>query len=114
MGAFTVFLGTITGIMITDVYWFVYRTHVSVPAMYQPHGRCKYTFCCFSVPPTIPGVRNACNFRIWSIPSKPKTLGKDRCQESPANIYPPGESGSGSEYQLECRRSHPSLAVREL
>ncbi|KAH9976618.1 cytosine-purine permease [Lactifluus volemus] len=41
MGGYTVFLGPITGIMITD-YWLVHRTRVDVPSMYQPHGRYRY------------------------------------------------------------------------
>ncbi|KAF8502914.1 NCS1 nucleoside transporter family [Russula emetica] len=79
MGGYTVFLGPITGIMITD-YWLVHRTHVDVPAMYQPHGRYRYTYglirscksllsnnwraaaaMIVSVPPTMPGLINSIN-----------------------------------------------------
>ena len=71
MGGYTAFLGPITGIMITDVsfrsssssrnfeinyagfvaqYWLVHRTHVDVPAMYQPHGRYRYSYGVVSLP----------------------------------------------------------------
>ena len=63
MGGYAAFLGPITGIMVTDVstglsllsggsetgsfyiqYWLVHRTHVDVPAMYQPRGRYRYKY----------------------------------------------------------------------
>ncbi|KAN0105611.1 NCS1 nucleoside transporter family [Russula decolorans] len=72
MGGYTVFLGPITGIMIAD-YWLVHRTHVDVPAMYQPYGRYRYTHgvnwraaaaMIVSVPPTMPGLINSINTNI--------------------------------------------------
>jgi len=75
MSGYTVFLGPITGIIITDVsshtpfihpplsfakgfesncgldqYWLVHRTHVDVPSMYRPHGRYRYTYGAVSLP----------------------------------------------------------------
>ncbi|KAI0275993.1 NCS1 nucleoside transporter family [Russula aff. rugulosa BPL654] len=72
MGGYTVFLGPITGIMVTD-YWLVHRTHVDVPAMYRPHGRYRYTYgvnwraaaaMIVSVPPMMPGLINSINKNI--------------------------------------------------
>jgi len=72
MSGYTVFLGPITGIMVTD-YWLVHRTHVDVPAMYQPHGRYRYTYgvnwraaaaMIVSVPPLMPGLINNINTNI--------------------------------------------------
>lgn len=72
MGGYTVFLGPITGIMVTD-YWLVHRTHVDVPAMFQPHGRYRYTYgvnwraaaaMIVSVPPMMPGLINSINTNI--------------------------------------------------
>ena len=42
MSGYTVFLGPFAGIMVTD-YWLVHRCKVDVPAMYNPHGRYRYT-----------------------------------------------------------------------
>lgn len=60
MSGYTVFLGPFAGIMVTDVrtlrdnflactdipsqYWLVHRGRVDVPAMYDPHGRYRYSF----------------------------------------------------------------------
>lgn len=62
MNGYTVFLGPFAGIMVSDVchvhvsplrfypsfrraqYWLVHRGKVDVPAMYQPHGRYRYTY----------------------------------------------------------------------
>ncbi|KAH9057611.1 NCS1 nucleoside transporter family [Lactarius vividus] len=72
MSGYTVFLGPITGIMITD-YWLVHRTHVDVPSMYRPHGRYRYTYgvnwraavaLLVSVPPTLPGLINSINTKV--------------------------------------------------
>ncbi|KAI0297023.1 NCS1 nucleoside transporter family [Multifurca ochricompacta] len=72
MNGYTVFLGPITGIMITD-YWLVHRTRVDVPSMYRPHGRYRYTYgvnwraafaIIVSVPPTLPGLINSINTKI--------------------------------------------------
>lgn len=72
MSGYTVFLGSITGIMKAD-YWFVHRTHVDVPAMYRPHGRYRYQYgvnwraaaaMIVSVPPTMPGLINSINTNI--------------------------------------------------
>jgi NCS1 family nucleobase:cation symporter-1 len=72
MGGYTVFLGPITGIMVTD-YWLVHRTHVDVPSMYRPHGRYRYTYganwraaaaMIVSVPLTLPGLINSINTNI--------------------------------------------------
>ena len=69
MGGYAAFLGPITGIMVTDVsaclsslsggsetdgsfnaqYWLVHRTHVDVPAMYQPRGRYRYRYGVVSI-----------------------------------------------------------------
>jgi len=60
MNGYTIFLGPIAGIMITDVrpadscwlyplphiivqFWLVHRGRVDVPAMYDPSGRYRYT-----------------------------------------------------------------------
>ncbi|EJD55067.1 NCS1 nucleoside transporter family [Auricularia subglabra TFB-10046 SS5] len=42
MSGYTVFLGPIAGIMISD-YYVVHRGALDVPALYQPHGRYRYT-----------------------------------------------------------------------
>jgi len=42
MSGYTVFLGPFAGIMIAD-YYIVHRCKVDVPAMYDPHGRYRYT-----------------------------------------------------------------------
>ncbi|KAH9001891.1 NCS1 nucleoside transporter family [Lactarius hatsudake] len=64
LSGYTVFIGPITGIMMTD-YWLVHRTRVDVPAMYRPHGRYRYTYgvnwraaaaMLVSVLPTFPGL----------------------------------------------------------
>ncbi|KAI0309766.1 NCS1 nucleoside transporter family [Amylostereum chailletii] len=69
MNGYTVFLGPIAGIMVTD-YWLVHRTHVDVPSMYRPHGRYRYTngvnmralaALIVSVPPNLPGLINSIN-----------------------------------------------------
>ncbi|KAH9064377.1 NCS1 nucleoside transporter family [Lactarius vividus] len=69
LSGYTVFIGPITGIMMTD-YWFVHRTRVDVPAMYRPHGRYRYTYgvnwraaaaMLVSVPPTLPGLIHRIN-----------------------------------------------------
>ncbi|KZV64629.1 cytosine-purine permease [Peniophora sp. CONT] len=64
MNGYTVFLGPIAGIMVAD-YWIIHRSNVDVPAMYDPHGRYRYTggvnwralvaLIC-SVPPNLPGL----------------------------------------------------------
>ncbi|KAI9512129.1 NCS1 nucleoside transporter family [Russula earlei] len=72
MSGYTVFLGPITGIMVTD-YWLVHRTHVDVPSMYRPHGRYRYTYgvnwravaaLMVTVPLTLPGLVNSINKNI--------------------------------------------------
>lgn len=42
MSGYAVFLGPFAGIMISD-YYIVHRCKVDVPAMYDPHGRYRYT-----------------------------------------------------------------------
>lgn len=42
LGGYTIFLGPMTGILITD-YFIVRRTHVSVPDMYDFHGIYRYS-----------------------------------------------------------------------
>ncbi|KAI0258157.1 NCS1 nucleoside transporter family [Gloeopeniophorella convolvens] len=72
MNGYTVFLGPITGVMITD-YWLVHHTHVDVPSMYQPHGRYRYfhgmnwraaAALITSIPLTLPGLINSINTNI--------------------------------------------------
>lgn len=72
MSGYTVFLGPIAGIMISD-YYFVHRGALDVPALYQPHGRYRYTAginwragvaLLVSVPPNLPGLINAINPEI--------------------------------------------------
>ncbi|THH16283.1 hypothetical protein EW146_g4322 [Bondarzewia mesenterica] len=72
MNGYTVFLGPIAGIMVTD-YWFVHHTHVDVPSMYRPHGRYRYHYgvnwralvaLIVSVPPNLPGLINSINTNI--------------------------------------------------
>ncbi|EJU01806.1 cytosine-purine permease [Dacryopinax primogenitus] len=69
MGGYTVFLGPICAIMIVD-YWFVKHQKIDVPALYDPHGRYRYTAginwragaaLLVSVPPNLPGLINAIN-----------------------------------------------------
>jgi NCS1 family nucleobase:cation symporter-1 len=43
MNGYTVFLGPFAGIMVAD-YWLVHRGRVDVAAMYDPHGRYRYTY----------------------------------------------------------------------
>ncbi|TFY79951.1 hypothetical protein EWM64_g4056 [Hericium alpestre] len=92
MNGYTVFLGPIAGIMVTDVrtlfspaiihltfflyiiqYWLLHHTHVDVPSMYRPHGRYYYTYgvnwralaaLIVSVPPNLPGLINSINSNI--------------------------------------------------
>ncbi|KAA1475711.1 NCS1 nucleoside transporter family [Dentipellis sp. KUC8613] len=72
MNGYTVFLGPIAGIMVTD-YWFVHHTHVDVPSMYRPFGRYRYYYgvnwralvaLVVSVPPNLPGLINSVNPKI--------------------------------------------------
>jgi len=69
---YTVFLGPIAGIMITD-YWLIHRTYVDVPSMYRPRGRYRYTHgvnwraaiaMIVSVPLTLPGLVNTIDTNI--------------------------------------------------
>ncbi|KIP10434.1 hypothetical protein PHLGIDRAFT_65581 [Phlebiopsis gigantea 11061_1 CR5-6] len=69
MSGYTVFLGPFAGIMVTD-YWLIHRGRVDVPAMYDPHGRYRYSYgfnwravlaILCSVPPTFPGLISAIN-----------------------------------------------------
>ncbi|KAJ3534748.1 hypothetical protein NM688_g7085 [Phlebia brevispora] len=64
MSGYTVFLGPIAGIMVSDV---------DVPAMYNPHGRYRYTYgynwravltMFVTVPPLMPGLINSINPKI--------------------------------------------------
>ncbi|KAF8272721.1 NCS1 nucleoside transporter family [Lactarius quietus] len=73
MNGYTVFLGPITAIMITD-YWLIHRTRVDVPSMYRPHGRYRYTYgvnwraavaLLVSVPPNFPGLINSINTKVY-------------------------------------------------
>ncbi|KAI0063265.1 NCS1 nucleoside transporter family [Artomyces pyxidatus] len=75
MNGYTVFLGPIAGIMVTDAlkYWLIHRTKVDVPSMYRPHGRYRYTggvnwraaaALLVSVPPNLPGLINSINPKI--------------------------------------------------
>ncbi|VDB94230.1 unnamed protein product [Peniophora sp. CBMAI 1063] len=69
INGYTVFLGPIAGVMIAD-YWIVHRGKVDVVAMYDPHGRYRYTggvnwralaaLLC-SVPPNMPGLIHSIN-----------------------------------------------------
>ncbi|KAG8827743.1 hypothetical protein FRC19_000752 [Serendipita sp. 401] len=72
MAGYTVFLGPIAGIMISD-YYLVKRGAVDVPALYKPRGRYRYhggvnwravLALVVSVPPNIPGLINAINPKI--------------------------------------------------
>jgi NCS1 family nucleobase:cation symporter-1 len=71
LSGYTVIIGPITGIMLTDVcrlffspssvrsepsdqYWLVHRTRVDVPAMYRPRGRYRYTYGVVSRPHAAP------------------------------------------------------------
>jgi len=69
MNGYTVFLGPIAGIMVTD-YWLIHRGNVDVPSMYRPHGRYRYTYgvnwralaaLIASVPPNLPGLIGSIN-----------------------------------------------------
>ncbi|KAF9226304.1 hypothetical protein BS17DRAFT_749647 [Gyrodon lividus] len=72
LNGYTIFIGPFTGIMIVD-YWLVHRTRVDVPAMYNPHGRYRYTYgvnwralstLVISILPTLPGLVSSINPRI--------------------------------------------------
>ncbi|KAH9035685.1 NCS1 nucleoside transporter family [Lactarius hengduanensis] len=72
LSGYTVFIGPITGIMMTD-YWLVHRTRVDVPAMYRPHGRYRYTYgvnwraataMLVSVLPAFPGLVHSINASV--------------------------------------------------
>ncbi|KAI0749670.1 NCS1 nucleoside transporter family [Daedaleopsis nitida] len=72
MNGYTVFLGPFAGIMVGD-YWIVHKCKVDVPAMYDPHGRYRYTYgfnwravvaILFSVPPNLPGLISSINPKI--------------------------------------------------
>ncbi|KAI6101745.1 permease for cytosine/purines, uracil, thiamine, allantoin-domain-containing protein [Pisolithus croceorrhizus] len=69
MNGYTIFLGPFAGIMITD-FWLLHKGHVDVPAMYDPHGRYRYTYgfnwravlsILVTVGPTMPGLINSIN-----------------------------------------------------
>ncbi|KDQ12361.1 hypothetical protein BOTBODRAFT_176584 [Botryobasidium botryosum FD-172 SS1] len=73
ISGYTVFLGPICAIMVTD-YWIVRRGNVDVPGLYQPHGRYRYTkgfnwravlAMVVSVPPNLPGLINTINPSIY-------------------------------------------------
>jgi len=64
-----VFLGPFAGIMVAD-YWLVHRGRVDVAAMYDPHGRYRYTYgfnwravlaLLLTVPPLFPGLIHPIN-----------------------------------------------------
>ncbi|EJD55098.1 cytosine-purine permease [Auricularia subglabra TFB-10046 SS5] len=72
MAGYTVFLGPIAGIMISD-YYFVHRGALDVPDLYRPHGRYRYTgginwragvALLVAVPPNLPGLVSAINPKI--------------------------------------------------
>ncbi|KAI0649150.1 NCS1 nucleoside transporter family [Trametes meyenii] len=72
MNGYTVFLGPFAGIMVAD-YWIVHKCKVDVPAMYDPHGRYRYTYgfnwravvaILVSVPPNMPGLISSINPKI--------------------------------------------------
>ncbi|KAI0027498.1 NCS1 nucleoside transporter family [Vararia minispora EC-137] len=72
MNGYSVFLGPIAGIMVTD-YWLVHRGKVDVPSMYRPHGRYWYiagvnwralVALVVSVIPNMPGLINSINSSI--------------------------------------------------
>ncbi|KAI9435811.1 cytosine-purine permease [Lactarius indigo] len=74
VSGYTIFIGPITGIMITD-YWLVHRTRVDVPAMYRPHGRYRYTYgvnwraataMVVAVPPTFLGLIHSINPSVYT------------------------------------------------
>jgi len=69
MNGYTVFLGPFAGIMVAD-YWLVHRGRIDVPAMYDPHGRYRYTYgvnwraalaLLLAVPPLMPGLIHSVN-----------------------------------------------------
>ncbi|KII83850.1 hypothetical protein PLICRDRAFT_444085 [Plicaturopsis crispa FD-325 SS-3] len=69
MNGYSVFLGPFAGIMVTD-YWLVHKTHVDVPAMYDPKGRYFYSYgtnwravlaLLCSVVPNLPGLVSSIN-----------------------------------------------------
>ncbi|CAK7212331.1 hypothetical protein SCUCBS95973_001427 [Sporothrix curviconia] len=64
MGGYSVFLAPISGIMAAD-FWLVKHGHVDIPALYDPHGRYRFSkgcnwraFVAFIVPvaPLLPGL----------------------------------------------------------
>ncbi|TFK79768.1 NCS1 nucleoside transporter family [Polyporus arcularius HHB13444] len=64
LSGYTVFLGPFAGIMVAD-YWIVHRCKVDVQAMYDPHGRYRYTYgvnwravvtLILAVAPNLPGL----------------------------------------------------------
>ncbi|KAH7104535.1 NCS1 nucleoside transporter family [Auriculariales sp. MPI-PUGE-AT-0066] len=72
MAGYTVFLGPISGIMVTDFY-FVHKQNIDIPSLYRPNGRYRYTAgvnwravaaLVVSVPPNMPGLINAINPNI--------------------------------------------------
>ncbi|KAL5478736.1 hypothetical protein ACEPAI_2013 [Sanghuangporus weigelae] len=69
---YSVFLGPIAGIMITD-YWFLHRGKVDVPEMYSPRGRYRYSYgvnwraalaMLISISPNMPGLIHSININI--------------------------------------------------
>ncbi|KIJ07339.1 hypothetical protein PAXINDRAFT_121110 [Paxillus involutus ATCC 200175] len=72
LNGYTIFIGPFTGIMTVD-YWLVHRTRVDVPAMYNPHGRYRYTYgvnwralatLVISIVPALPGLVNSINPKV--------------------------------------------------
>ncbi|CAK7268765.1 hypothetical protein SEPCBS57363_003258 [Sporothrix epigloea] len=64
MGGYSVFLAPLASILAVD-FWLVKRCHIDIPALYDPHGRYRYTkgcnwraFVAFIVPvaPLLPGL----------------------------------------------------------
>ncbi|KAG8890114.1 hypothetical protein FRB98_000842 [Tulasnella sp. 332] len=72
MGGYTIVLGPISAIMIVD-YYLVHKGRIDVPALYQPHGRYRYTngvnmravaTLVVSIPINLPGLISSINPRI--------------------------------------------------
>ncbi|KAG9012360.1 hypothetical protein FRB93_001782 [Tulasnella sp. JGI-2019a] len=74
MGGYTIVLGPISAIMIVD-YYLIHKGHLDVPALYQPHGRYRYTSgvnlravvaLVISIPINLPGLISSINPKINS------------------------------------------------
>ncbi|EIW78153.1 hypothetical protein CONPUDRAFT_127627 [Coniophora puteana RWD-64-598 SS2] len=73
LDGWTIFFGPFAGVMVTD-FWLVHKGQVDVPAMYDPHGRYRYTAgvnwravltMLIAIVPTLPGLAKSINTTLF-------------------------------------------------